>query len=309
MADDDPDMPFDDSEEVGGDEMENDPEMGEGEGGEGGAGGTASRAEWLAKVKAVFFGDVEGGVHKPTIVNQLLLAVIAILVIVTVINLIRAIVSRIVGYRRGTPWIVKGTKDARHELRVSQDPRIDASIPLRRSLNEDGMEFSYMLWMFIDDFDYKKGQWKHVFHKGNVEATPNRAPGVWLHPNENKMRVYMNTFQSISNHVDIDNIPVGKWFHVAIILKQRTMDIYINGFLKKRVVFDSIPRQNFGDLWVNKNGGFSGFVSRMRYFDYAVNFTEIEHPLKVGPSLELPAAAQQKPPYLVPHWWSNEQGQ
>ena len=204
----------------------------------------------------------------------------------------------------------RGKPAARHELRISQDPRVDASIPLRRSLNEtDGMEFSYMMWMFIDDYEYKKGEWKHVFHKGNVEAAPNRAPGVWLHPNENKLRVYMNTFQTISSYVDIGNIPVSKWFHLSIVLKQRTMDIYINGFLKKRVTFDSIPRQNFGDLWVNTRGGFAGFVSRMRYFDYAVNFTEVENALRVGPSMDLPAAATQKPPYLVPHWWSNEYGQ
>lgn len=271
-------------------------------------GGFFTRA--LDTVKAVLFGDVVGGVHTPTMINQLLVAVVAIIVILAVVNLVRAIVSRLVAYRSGTPWVVQGTKDARHEMRISQDPRVDASIPLRRSLNEsDGMEFSYMLWMFIDDYEYKKGEWKHVFHKGNVEATPNRAPGVWLHPNENKMRVYMNTFQTISSFVDIGNIPVSKWFHLSIVLKQRTMDIYINGFLKKRVTFDSIPRQNFGDLWVNTRGGFAGFVSRMRYFDYAVNFTEVENALRVGPSMDLPAAATQKPPYLVPHWWSNEYGQ
>ena len=305
MADDDPDDPdMYDDEEGGEDDVEDTPGTAEGAGGAGGYAGV------LEKAKAVLFGDVVDGAHTPNIVNQLLLAVIAIVLIVTVVNLVRAIVSRIVAYYRGTPWIVKGTKDARHELRISQDPRIESSVPLRRSLNEgDGMEFSYMLWMFIDDFDYKKGQWKHVFHKGNEQASPNRAPGVWLHPNENKMRIYMNTFQSISNHVDIGNIPVGKWFQLSIVLKQRTMDVYINGFLKKRVVFDSIPRQNFGDLFVNTRGGFSGFVSRMRYFDYAVNLTEVEHALRIGPSLELPAAATQKPPYLVPHWWSNEYGQ
>lgn len=257
----------------------------------------------LDQAKAVLFGDVDDGVHKPSLINQLLLATIAILVIITVFNILRSIVNRIISYSRGTPWIVKGTKNAQHELVISQDPGVEASVPLRRSLNEeDGLEFSYMLWMFIDDWEYKKGQWKHVFHKGNESADPNRAPGVWLHPNENKMRVYMNTFQTISDFVDIDNIPVGKWFHVAITLKQQTMDIYINGFLKKRVVLDSIPRQNFGNLWVNTRGGFGGLVSRMRYFNYAARFTEIEYAIKIGPSRELPQTALQVPPYLAVNW-------
>lgn len=274
-------------------------------------GGVSRFAGFKDKALEVLFGDVgDDGAHQPTIVNQLLIAVIAIIVILSVINLLKMIVTRILARSRGTPWIVKKTKDARHELMISQDPRIDSAIPLRRSLNEgDGVEFTYMMWIFIDDWNYKRGSWKHVFHKGNVNSFPNRAPGVWLHPNENKMRIYMNTFQNISNYTDIDNIPVGKWFHLTMILKQRTLDTYINGFLKKRIVLDGIPRQNFGNLWVNANGGFAGFISRMRYFDYAINLTEIEHPIKLGPSLDLPLSAQQKPPYLVPHWWTTEYGQ
>ena len=39
--------------------------------------------------------------------------------------------------------------------------------------------------MFIDDWSYKYGQWKHVMHKGNESSWPLRAPGMWLHPKEN----------------------------------------------------------------------------------------------------------------------------
>ena len=304
-SEEDPDVNYD---EGGDEDVDTGDDAGE-TGGDAGEGVGGRFAGVLDKAKEVLFGDVEDGTHKPTIVNQILLAVVATLVIIGVFNMLRSIVQRLLQYNRGTPYIIKTTKDARHEMKVSQDPRVDSAIPLQRSLNEGGMEFSYMMWIFIEDYDYKKGEWKHVFHKGNVEAHPNRAPGVWLHPNDNKLRVYMNTFDQISNFVDIPNIPVTKWFHLAITLKQRTMDIYINGFLKKRVVFDAIPRQNFGPLWVNVRGGFAGLISRMRYFDYAARYTEIEHAMRVGPSFELPLSAKQKPPYFVPHWWSNDHSQ
>ena len=59
--------------------------------------------------------------------------------------------------------------------------------------------------------EYKVGEWKHVFHKGNKTSFPNRAP-VWIHPNNNALRIYMNTYDNPLEYVDIDNIP-RKWFH------------------------------------------------------------------------------------------------
>ena len=50
--------------------------------------------------------------------------------------------------------------------------------------------------------------------------------------------------------------------HVAIVLKQRKCEVYINGKLKKYVELKTIPRQNFGDLWVNLNGGFDGLITQ-----------------------------------------------
>ena len=42
------------------------------------------------------------------------------------------------------------------------------SKPINRSVNEEGgIEFTWSVWLFVDDLDYMKGQFKHVFHKGN----------------------------------------------------------------------------------------------------------------------------------------------
>ena len=39
-------------------------------------------------------------------------------------------------------------------------------VPLPRS----GMAYSMTLWMYVDDWDYKYGQWKHVVHKGDKDV-------------------------------------------------------------------------------------------------------------------------------------------
>ena len=52
--------------------------------------------------------------------------------------------------------------------------------------------------------EYKVGEWKHVFHKGNKTGYPNRCPGVYIHPTKNTLRIYTNTYDKILEYVDID---------------------------------------------------------------------------------------------------------
>lgn len=213
-------------------------------------------------------------------------------------------------FRRGSPFIIKDTKDGKKRVVVGQDPTKDGNISLPRSNNETGgIEFSYTCWLYIDDFSYKLGQWKHIFHKGNESSWPLRAPGVWLHPNKNALRVYMNSYNEISEYLDIDNIPVNKWFSLILVLRGQNMDIYINGNLKKSLKLSGIPKQNYGELYVNSFGGFSGFISKLRYYDWALNYSEIDGIQKTGPSLRVEQSSikdNERPPYLTPNWWTNE---
>ena len=262
---------------------------------------------WPERARNILFGDPnENNEHEPGLLNHLLLVLIGIVVVLLVFKLIEIIFNRFKSRTVGSPYLVPKTKDAQKDLVIAQDPRKEASIPLRRSLNEqDGIEFSYVWWMYIEDFEYKKGSWKHVFHKGGSDSWPNRAPGVWLHPNDNKMRVYMNSYKKIANYVDIDNIPVGKWFSCGVVVTQNYLDVYINGYLKSRLALEGIPKQNFGDVYINAFGGYNGYLSRMRYYDYAIPFHTLQVHNEKGPDMELPYENRQMPPYLTPYWWAN----
>ena len=241
--------------------------------------------------------------------------------LILIIHFVSYIVSHYYKQMDRSPLLVPHTKNAKHTVIISQDPESINYIPIKRSDNEEGIEFAYSFWSLILDYDYKNGEWKHMFHKGNSSSYPNRAPGVWLHPNENKMRVYMNTFDNILEYVDIDDIPVKKWFCTTIILQNaknhsdmtkdvdvnedpsHIMDIYINGNLKKSKLIKSIPRQNNGDLWVNLFGGFSGYISRLQYYSYAPDYKEVEDYLTQGPSEMTAQDTGEMPPYLDDKWW------
>ena len=201
------------------------------------------------------------------------------------------------------PWLVKGSKNAKKSLVIAQNPKDENSVTLYRSDDKDGLEFGYGFWMCIQDMQYNYGKWKHVFHKGNKSAYPNRSPGVWIHPENNALRIYMNTYKEILNYVDVENIPVQKWIHIGIVVSGTNMDVYVNGKLRKRTQFDSVPKQSFGDVWVTMNGGFEGYMSRLQYFRYAVDYKEMESIVKQGPSKDACGDTGELPPYLDDDWW------
>ena len=121
---------------------------------------------------------------------MIILVLLVTIVIVFVIETCLKTYKNISKYTGGNPWILHGTKNAKRRMLVLQDPSKYGSIQLPRSDNEkNGIEFTYAFWMYIDDWSYKYGSWKHILHKGSPDSWPNRCPGVWLHPTENKMRV------------------------------------------------------------------------------------------------------------------------
>jgi hypothetical protein len=205
----------------------------------------------------------------------------------------------------GSPLLINGTKNGKQAMVISQDPNHTNYIPINRSINKDGIEFSYATWFVISDMGYKNGEWKHMFHKGNSSSYPNRAPGVWIHPTNNAIRIYMNTMKEMLEYVDIDNIPIRKWIHMVIIVKNRSLNVYINGFLKIRKELSSLPRQNYGNVWINLFGGFDGYLSELQYFDHAVEPEEINNMVLKGPSKGSCIDTKEKPPYLDDSWWLN----
>ena len=220
-----------------------------------------------------------------------------LLVICLVVYAIWSVVADYRNTQENEPWLVPTTKIARtskiipgHLIKPSNDSRF-------------GIEFTYAFWMFITDWTYKNGEYKHVFHKGNASAMPLQAPGVWLYPRENKMAINMNTFESVKESCDIGNIPIGKWFHVTISCIGKNLDVYINGRLKKRCKLRGIPKQNFGDLYINSWNGFDGFLSKFRYFNYAVPYYKIEQMLADGPSKAPCIDSNIKPPYFARDVW------
>lgn len=215
----------------------------------------------------------------------------------------------------------------------SHKPDQPNSLPLSFSDNErTGIEFSYSFYIYVNpssftsDGNMEVNKLLHVFHKGYPKQYPLLGPGVYMAQDTNTMRIYMNSSASWDNHIDVPNFPVKKWVHIALVARANGMEIYVNGDLSKRVVFSGgAAYQNFQDIIVfsqrkltlpitdsqgiNDNsanisidGAFRGQLSRLRYFNYAISYTEIAALVSEGPSPKVETQSQDQPPYLVDTW-------
>ena len=218
------------------------------------------------------------------------------------------------------PYLIKDT------LLGSQQTMIKANAVPEPSNGKYGVEWTYSFWMFIDNQNYKVGSngYSHIFHKGQFGYNQPTAasdaatikprifcPMVELDNTSNKLRISLNTYpfdtlngtQSYQEVKVIDNIPVNKWFHFTLVCAEKSVDIYINGFLKEHWVLSNIPRWNYGNVFICQAGGFIGLLSRFRYFNYAIAPHQIDQLMEVGPSKKPCVNSNELPPYLSKDYW------
>lgn len=252
-----------------------------------------------------------------SIVAKFAFLLLMLLVFVIVLRLGTSILSFIFSPSQN-PILINGMVDAKQFMRIPQDPSTKGSIPILRSDNaSDGLVFSWSVWINITDLQYRENEYKHIFHKGNdnVNVTnvpigmnqPNNAPGLYIAPSTNDIVVVMNTFESINEEVVIKDIPLNKWVNVIIrVDEQHKLDVYINGRLVKRHILPGVPKQNYGDVFVSMNGGFSGYTSCLRYFNTAIGTNQIQSIIDKGPCLNIVGgnnALDSKPRYLSTRWF------
>lgn len=271
-----------------------------------------------------------------TTLKYIVYIIIIIIVLVIIINVTITLYNVYIEIKQKNPWMLYGTKSAKKYQYIIQD-KVDNPFQLiKPSSNQSGgLEFSYGCWIYIDDFKYREGEWKHIFHKGssaeiadpeNSGERTSQCPGVWMGKDSNTLHVFLNTFSNDEHKEDIinndevyndshnniveettvDNIPINNWVNIVVAVRQYNVDIYINGVLAKRKLLKHLPKQNYGKFHINSNGGFSGFISNIRYFSYYISHGELYKYIRSGPA-SIPVRNKiSKPPYLSERWWISQ---
>jgi Concanavalin A-like lectin/glucanases superfamily len=221
-----------------------------------------------------------------------------------------------------SPFIVKGMISGQTAKTFPQDPaKGDIKTIIKQSNNRmTGIEFTWSVWLYINDLGSDSNKYKFVFNKGDTNfgsnniTQINNAPGVYIAPSRGetaKLHIVMDTsdVKDKNNHIVIDNVPIRKWVNVIIRLENTMLDVYINGTISGRLNLPLVPKQNYNDINVCQGGGFNGNLSDLRYFDRALSIIEITNIYYWGPNLNAAdsatsAYASNGSNYLSSLWYS-----
>lgn len=250
-----------------------------------------------------------------TIVAKFAFIILVLIVFLFLVNL----GVMLIGYfskPSSNPYLISGTMNAANEVVITQDPKNTNSIQVLRSNNQNtGIEFTWSIWIYINDISTQPGnpQYSHIFNKGNATyakdgiATVNNGPGLYLDNSGQQLIIAMNTV-AVNNPTEmlvVPNIPLRKWFHCSIRMENKIMDVYINGVIVNRLILQDVPKQNYEDVNICKNGGFNGNIADLRYYDHALSVFEMNNIVVWGRNTSASGASGTSDSTGFPYYLSN----
>ena len=151
----------------------------------------------------------------------------------------------------------------------------------------EGGQFTYTIWLYLSDWYSTYGTWKTIFRKGNRSkkdltkwcSYSDQAPGMYFCDKKNDIRVVMttNTEDGIQlEYCDIHNVPIKKWFFIALVIDNNTMAIYRNCLLERTCVYKGSIKNNNGPLNVTTPNGYNGMLSNLTYYNSALDPSDIQ---------------------------------
>jgi hypothetical protein len=200
-------------------------------------------------------------------------------------------------------YLLNGQLPGNKDKIIKQNPNDKSSKMVKRSNNEDeGIEFTWSTWLLYNVIDGDTSStYRPVFIKGDGKkhgeySSVNHGPGVYFGPgedvNSNTLYILMDTVANPATRtrtnteiIKIDNLPISKYFHLAIRCKNKYIDVYVNGSIVFRNNLVDVPKQNYYDVHISQNGGFSGYISNLQYFEKALTITELNRIVNAGPNL------------------------
>ena len=155
--------------------------------------------------------------------------------------------------------------------------------------------FSYSIWFFIDDWNYKYGEPKIIYGRmTNDGQVLNPCPLVVLGALENNLDISLQIFPGADTVNDatgttnvhtcnVTNIPLQKWVNLLISAYGRSLDVYIDGKLTRTCVLPGVAKVDTStNVYITPRGGFSGWTSLFQYWPNATDPQEAWNIYKKG---------------------------
>lgn len=151
-------------------------------------------------------------------------------------------------------------------------------ISISSSKIETKSNFTYSIWFYIDDWNYKFGNKKTILSKGDNHFEIN----LGKEDNNLNIAVELASTDKRVHHCNVPNVPIQKWVSCIVSIYGRSMDVYLNGKLVRTCVLENVAKLKKSDVHITPNGGFSGYTSSFKFIPDATNPEEAYNIYKQG---------------------------
>jgi hypothetical protein len=172
------------------------------------------------------------------------------------------------------------------------DAKATQTIDPSKLVNNSGTNnYTYAIWMYVDNWNYRYGEPKVVFGRtdSSSKGEANPSPSVVLGAMQNDLTVSITTFPTSAggapmvHNCTIKNVPLQKWTCVLMSLYGRSLDLYLDGKLVRTCVLPGVAKVNkTAPIRITPEGGFDGYTARFMYFDQPTNPQEAWNIYKEG---------------------------
>ena len=206
--------------------------------------------------------------------------VLIVVIIVFVFMLLRYLLS--------DPYTIQTIQDGKTAS------TIEATSLATNGSNIPANNFTYSVWFYVNDWNYRYGEPKVIFGRmGSVSTSGSGSidglngldpcPSVVLGAIENNVLVSLGCFPGVDqvptnggntvvHTCAISNIPIQRWVNLLLSVYGRTMDLYIDGKLVRTCLLPGIANvNNNSNIHVTPMGGFNGWTANLQYFPNPTN--------------------------------------
>lgn len=153
--------------------------------------------------------------------------------------------------------------------------------------NSNNSNYTYSLWFYIDDWNYRYGE-KKVMLSRTLKDSDEPGPIISLDSNTNNVCVEVMCYPRHNSKPQlhkckIKNVPMQKWSNLTVSLYNRTLDLYLDGKLVRTCMLPGVVKvRPEADIEVCPDGGYSGWISNVKYWADASNPQQVYNIYKSG---------------------------
>lgn len=196
--------------------------------------------------------------------NTYLPILIKIILGIFVMYVISLIVITFFGLTKTSPILISDNKS-------TMEPVVFSSSKLPLSGVDQGLSWTLINWLYIEDWNYRYGQKKMIVDWGeNLQ--------MYFEEKTNDLIIEITTIPLMKKQRMCQrNIPLQRWICLIVVLDNRQLDLFMDGQLVQSIQLDYVPMYLTEELNLFSGGGFRGKCGYLQYLSYRIPQFGINH--------------------------------